>query len=725
MTSTDHNRAIYGVDGDENYDVKDEATEEHAVRAPETTHLRGWSAMDKTVREVDEEKIEDTNKDLDALLSFAGLFSAVVTAFVLYSFQNLQEDKTDTVVGLLRQISSQINSSGAQSSVTPSTVPANFSPPGSAIAVNVLWLASLMISLVAASFSIIVKQWLRMYLLVDPAYISPRARLRVRHFRYAGLEDWSVFSIASSLPFLLQVALFLFFVGMCVFTMAVHASVGGTSIAVVVGWGTLFTIVTLAPFLSSRCPYKTPLLNDRIPVWREKLFRTKYFRPLYIGPVGSVSSPYFKGRDLEGQGDLEVPLDECIAAKDHTGDFDIICSNDALLQDDNLFDAATHESLQREQAAPASLVDLACNIIQHRIPDARKEDIIVLSSPPPVAPKCWNTVVDAVARALEAKLQDPGKNTLLTVSHWTSGISLVFCHPAQSLPSQQRVCHALLSEIVFEETCSILQKMWQHENSLRTSVANVWPMVKLGLQDHPASHKIRVVRELLRRRIAHLARVSDAGLVDAIFELLSDSECDSVVQLLADVVDRQFLALENIPGTKWEKDAETIIQIVLNNSTYWCTDHHQMASDPVAIWFGNSGYLIPFSNMDRETFNWFFCYLKVRAKTAVLARFGDNTANGPARRAILWNLANMLHRHNSEDLSPQPDVAQVLLATSSSIFQMLRNVQFSDLTEFRAVITALCRELLPALEHLGSEQLVVARGSADHIQDCLRQLDSD
>jgi hypothetical protein len=141
--------------------------------------------------------------------------------------------------------------------INASTQP--FQPSLSAIRVNVLWFASLIFSLTTASFGILVKQWLREYLAVENP--SPQARLRIRHFRYPELIKWNVFEIAAILPLLQQIALALFFVGLCYFTGLAHKSVGHTSLPLVVAWAFCFSTVTLLPMLFPRCPYKTTLLK--------------------------------------------------------------------------------------------------------------------------------------------------------------------------------------------------------------------------------------------------------------------------------------------------------------------------------------------------------------------------------------------------------------------------------------------------------------------------------
>lgn len=206
----------------------------------------------------------------------AGLFSAVLTAFVIESYKLLQQDNSDVMVRLLQQIVDQTSSyrlvDNQLNSSAPSLLAATpFRPPAFAVQVNVLWFASLTISLMTASFGMLVKQWLREYMAVD--YISPQARLRARHFRHPGIRDWKVFEIAALLPVLLQVALAFFFLGLCLFTWSVHSSIGHTTVPLVSGWAMFLAFIVLAPLLSPRCPFKMPLLTGLTKVLRVHLLR--------------------------------------------------------------------------------------------------------------------------------------------------------------------------------------------------------------------------------------------------------------------------------------------------------------------------------------------------------------------------------------------------------------------------------------------------------------------
>ncbi|KIP02589.1 hypothetical protein PHLGIDRAFT_78932, partial [Phlebiopsis gigantea 11061_1 CR5-6] len=124
--------------------------------------------MDSVVREADEKKVKDCKEDIDTLLVFAGLFSAVLTAFVIESYQNLQPDPSTRVIELLAQISSQLSSYALTAEFANSTAQAIsqidvFKPSPSMVKVNALWFASLICSLVTASLGMLVKQWLREY----------------------------------------------------------------------------------------------------------------------------------------------------------------------------------------------------------------------------------------------------------------------------------------------------------------------------------------------------------------------------------------------------------------------------------------------------------------------------------------------------------------------------------------------------------------------------------
>ncbi|KAF7793653.1 hypothetical protein EIP86_004768 [Pleurotus ostreatoroseus] len=230
-----------------------------STQTKQTSNTNPWKEIERTVRTVDEEKVKDCTADVDALLVFAGLYSAVLTAFLIDSYKTLQYDPTQDY---LRQIAAQTSGytlTNSHMNATLSFQPPTFQAADSAIRVNVCWFASLLLSLSSASFGILVKQWLREFLAIP--YISPQERIRIRDARVQGLEIWNLFEIASLLPVLLQISLALFFVGLCFFTAAVHPSVGTTTLLLVCCWAFFFCLSVIAPLVSPRCPYKMTALK--------------------------------------------------------------------------------------------------------------------------------------------------------------------------------------------------------------------------------------------------------------------------------------------------------------------------------------------------------------------------------------------------------------------------------------------------------------------------------
>ncbi|KAL0062894.1 hypothetical protein AAF712_010215 [Marasmius tenuissimus] len=167
---------------------------------------KAWEVVMKEVTSLDDGLVGGWKEDIDTLLVFAGLFSAVVTAFTIESYQWLQEAPEDTTIALLKQISQQMNGTSAPE-------PDEFTITSSVVAINVLWFLSLIIALVDALFALLCKQWLREHRRHTHTR-TPSEALALRWLRTQGLEKWHVPTILASLPMLLELALFLFLAGL-------------------------------------------------------------------------------------------------------------------------------------------------------------------------------------------------------------------------------------------------------------------------------------------------------------------------------------------------------------------------------------------------------------------------------------------------------------------------------------------------------------------------------
>jgi hypothetical protein len=188
------------------------------------------------------------------LASQAGLFSAVVTAFVIESYQHLREDPAKTTVDLLRYISHQL----ANSSLPAAPDPSQFQAQQSDVRVNVCWFVSLFLSLLVALFGIFFKQWMRSYMTwMDVTAYQDAVELR--HFRYRTLTGWHIETILALLPTLLQIAVVVFLGGLLTFLWGSVPSL--TIVMAVLSCSACFLVVaaTILPGFSQLCPYRSSL----------------------------------------------------------------------------------------------------------------------------------------------------------------------------------------------------------------------------------------------------------------------------------------------------------------------------------------------------------------------------------------------------------------------------------------------------------------------------------
>jgi len=180
-------------------------------------------------RDLHEETVRNWKEDIDTLLVFTGLFSAIETAFLVAIYPSLKQDSGDATVAMLFQRSQQLNSFSVSPSFINSTqvaVPSSdsFQPPFIVVRINVLWFVSVLPSLATAALSMLVKQLLREYMTTD--HVGDAERYRLRHFRREGLRQWRVYEIAAALPQLLQLALVIFLIGLPDFAETLNAILG-------------------------------------------------------------------------------------------------------------------------------------------------------------------------------------------------------------------------------------------------------------------------------------------------------------------------------------------------------------------------------------------------------------------------------------------------------------------------------------------------------------------
>ncbi|KAJ7459253.1 hypothetical protein FB451DRAFT_1182277 [Mycena latifolia] len=208
------------------------------------------------------------NSDLDPLLIFAGLFSAILSAFLIEIRKGLQEDLqviTNTLLTVL--IENQHN-------VTGPTIPSfsRFEPSSSSRWVNGLWFSSLMFSLISALGASLAKGWVTQFSSAVSGSSWGGASVHCRRLR--GLRRWRLNLMIQCLPILIHIALFLFCTGLVILVFQDDILIG--AVILVLSGVTALSYVgsSIHSTYSSDSPFRTPL-SGIIPHLREHRRRSR------------------------------------------------------------------------------------------------------------------------------------------------------------------------------------------------------------------------------------------------------------------------------------------------------------------------------------------------------------------------------------------------------------------------------------------------------------------
>jgi len=221
----------------------------------------------------DKEQCECWKDEVQNVLIFSGLFSAIVTAFLIESQKALRPDPAQESVLLLRQIAAQ---SAGQNWVEPRID----SDQTISICVNIFWFVSLVLSLTAALIGIVSLQWIRTHM---STLGDGSESLGFSNMHSLGLEKSYIPRIFTSLSVILILGLTFFFVGLTVFLFDLSWPVAIPA-AIAIGFTFVFLLTTtlhpaLQSFLGARSsdnlhcfpsPYRSPqsLLALRQTDWK-------------------------------------------------------------------------------------------------------------------------------------------------------------------------------------------------------------------------------------------------------------------------------------------------------------------------------------------------------------------------------------------------------------------------------------------------------------------------
>ncbi|KAF9499953.1 hypothetical protein BDN71DRAFT_1350461, partial [Pleurotus eryngii] len=149
---------------------------------------------------------------LDTLLIFIGLFSAIVTSFLVEAIGNLKPDpadKTNILLANLTEIIVSINRINASQFLHP-TEPEEFEPEPEDIRLNIYCFASLILALCTAALAVVGRSYLTRLTRPDGDAIS---RLTDIHRRWKGAQT-SLGPFLEMLPMTLTLPVFIFALGL-------------------------------------------------------------------------------------------------------------------------------------------------------------------------------------------------------------------------------------------------------------------------------------------------------------------------------------------------------------------------------------------------------------------------------------------------------------------------------------------------------------------------------
>ncbi|KAF9485640.1 hypothetical protein BDN70DRAFT_916765 [Pholiota conissans] len=293
----------------------------YPVPKPQGDH---WEIILERFLTKDKSQCDAWKDEVQNLLLFAGLFSAVVTAFAVESYKTLQQDPNVALAVLLANIAAGIdtlaNNTNPSVQSTPNVEPdvsVSFSPSSTSIRINIFWFSSLILSLATVIVGIVSLQWLREHQRYSEP-LNPKQSLAVFHLRSAALRMWGIPHVFTILPLILQTAVILFFIGLGEFLFVLSPAVAASAFGLI-SLPILFLIATtILPTLQlllvsfqissdysmpSQCAYKSPqswaflhlfLLGMRISYFLHRILGYISWPNQFMASLETISSVFSK-----------------------------------------------------------------------------------------------------------------------------------------------------------------------------------------------------------------------------------------------------------------------------------------------------------------------------------------------------------------------------------------------------------------------------------------------
>ncbi|KAH6877419.1 hypothetical protein BKA70DRAFT_1207722, partial [Coprinopsis sp. MPI-PUGE-AT-0042] len=241
---------------------KNEPNEEFSRNA------KTWAMYLQEAEENAKDQAEVWKTGLESLLIFAGLFAGVITTFLAESRKKLRLEDSEA---LLMDIRSALRNEPLSSVA--------YAPTLYQLWVNGLWFASLLITLFSAIVAVLARSWL-----VNHLPISNRKEATDAYRRWMldeRAERWKLQKVITAIPLLVQLAFFLFSLGLVIQTYDDNKTLGICVLSLVAAGTLLYLVVTVLPILlpPDSCPFQTPLsdilrdLQGLLVSWLQPLTR--------------------------------------------------------------------------------------------------------------------------------------------------------------------------------------------------------------------------------------------------------------------------------------------------------------------------------------------------------------------------------------------------------------------------------------------------------------------
>ncbi|KAI0062746.1 hypothetical protein BV25DRAFT_1838199 [Artomyces pyxidatus] len=224
-----------------------------------------WPMYLKESEKEDNNLVDNITIYTNGVLVFTGLFGAIVTAFIIESYKQLQppDSGTTAAVALFAHLSLQIAASSNGTHLPSITLDSSaFRPSSSALRVNILWFLSLSLSLSCALGAALMQQWARRY--ISHTKEAQRAGTvdtqgLIHAYLFLGLRTFRFKAAVEALPALLHASVILFFVGMVDFLVSINKTVAYVLLAFVALGALVYLGLTILPSTWPNSPYATPL----------------------------------------------------------------------------------------------------------------------------------------------------------------------------------------------------------------------------------------------------------------------------------------------------------------------------------------------------------------------------------------------------------------------------------------------------------------------------------